>query len=260
VKRSIALTCLLGLALPAVGRSQEENEIVRQAFVQAYGKSPALSPSSALVPSPEIDAAIMAGRRAVAAPSNRALQAEFTDRLDSVIASHGSSNILEVLFIVFKESVSETQENKKYFLEKLAQMNRMNEALSDYLDELADASRKLGGMERGTSGRPTRTVWITVRTFDPVWVESLTGAFGADRSIVCDPCLTTREATLNTEQIQREQESVLGVQRRLEVALQEAEVRHAELELSTDAVVRMLAEVLQTIDREQEGKVRALTS
>jgi hypothetical protein len=103
-------------------------------------------------------------------------------------------------------------------------------------------------------------VSITVRTFDPVWVESLTGAFGADRSIVCDPCLTTREATLNTEQIQREQESVLGVQRRLEVALQEAEVRHAELELSTDAVVRMLAEVLQTIDREQEGKVRALTS
>lgn len=258
MRRSIALTCLLGLTLPAVGRAQE-NEIVRQAFVQAYGKSPAFSPSSALVPSPEIDAAIMAGRRAVAAPSDRALQAEFTDRLDSVIASHGSSNILEVLFIVFKESVSETQENKKYFLEKLAQMNRMNEALSDYLDELADASRKLGGMERGTSGRPTRTVSITVRTFDPVWVESLSGAFGDDGSIVCDPCLTTREATLNSEQIQREQESVLGVQRRLEVALQEAEVRHAELELSTDAVVRMLAEVLQTIDREQEGKVRALT-
>lgn len=245
------MTCFLGLALPAVGQAQEEDEVVRQAFVQAFGKSPADSRSTALVPSPEIDAAITAGRSAVAAPSDRALQAEFTDRLGSVIASHGRNNLLELLFIVFRESIAELQEDKKYYLEKLAQMNRMGEALSDYLEELADASRKLGGMERGTSGRPSRTVPIAVRTFDPVWVESLAGTSSDDQSIVCDPCLTTREATLNAEQIQREQESVLGVQRRLQAALQEAEMRRAELELRTDAVVRMLAEVLQAIDREQ---------
>ncbi len=252
------MTCFLGLAVPAVGQAQQEDDVVRQAFVQAFGKSPAVSPSSTLVPSLEADAAIMAGRSAVAAPSDRALQAEFTDRLGSVIASHGSMNILEVLFIVFKESIAELQEDKKYYLEKLAMMNQMGEALSDYLEELAGASRKLSGMERGTIGRTTRTVPITVRTFDPVWVESLAGASGDDRSIVCDPCLTTREATLNAEQIQREQESVLGVQRRLETALHKAEVRHAELELRTDEVTRMLAGVLQTIDREREDELRAL--
>lgn len=250
------MTCLLGLALPAIGRSQEADEVVRQAFIQALGMSPAISPSTALVPSPEIDSAIMAGRHAVAAPSDRALQAVFTDRLGSVIASDGHSNILELLFILFRESISEMQEDKRYYLEKLATMNRMGEALSNYLDELADASRRLGGMERGTTGRPSRTVPMMVRTLDPVWVESLAVTYGDDRAIVCDPCLTTREATLNAEQIQREQESILGVQRRLQVALREAEVRQAELELRTDAVVRMLAEVLQTIAGiDRRGKV-----
>lgn len=252
----VATTSLcLALALPAVAQAQEE--LVHQAFVQAYGRSPAISASSALVRSPETDAAIAAGRRAVAAPTDRALQAEFTERLGDVLASHGatSSNILEALFLVLRESIAEMQEDKKYYLEKLDTMNRMGEALSDYLEELADASRRLGGIERGTSGRSTRTVSITVRTFDPVWVGSLAGTSGDDVSFVCDPCLTTREATLNAEQIQREQESVLGVQRRLEAALQEVQMRHAELELRTDAVVRMLAEVLRTADGQRAGGV-----
>lgn len=253
------MTCFLGLALPAVGQAQEEDGVVRQAFVQAFGKSPAVSPSSALVPSPETDAAITAGRSAVAAPSDRGLQAEFTERLGPVIDSHGTTNIHEMLFLVFKESIAEMQEDKKYYLEKLARMNQMDEALSEYLEELADASRRLGGMERGTTGRASRTVPIEVRTFDPVWVESLARDSGDDRSIVCEPCLTTREATLNAEQVQREQESVLGVQRQVETALQEAEARQAELELRTDAVGRMLAEVLQMIDREREGATRTLT-
>lgn len=248
-----SLCLALALAPPAVAQAQEEVELVHQAFIQAYGETPAISASSALVPSSATDAAIAAGRRAVAAPTDRALQAEFTERLGSVIASHGttSSNILEVLFLVLRESIAEMQEDKKYYLEKLATMNRMGEALSDYLEELADASRRLGGMERGTSGRSTRTVSITVRTFDPVWVGSLAGTSGDDSSTVCDPCLTTRKATLNAEQIQREQESVLGVQRRLEAALQEVQTRHAELELRTNAVVRMFAEVLRTADRER---------
>ena len=250
------MTCFLGLALPAVGQAQEEDDVVRQAFVQAFGKSPADSRSTALVPSPEIDAAITAGRSAVAAPSDHALQAEFTEHLGRIIDSHGTTNIHEMLFVVFKESVAEMQEDKKYYLEKLARMNQMGEALSAYLEELADASRRLGGMERGSTGRASRTVPIEVRTLDPVWVESLARDSGDDRSIVCDRCLTTREATLNAEQIQREQESVLGVQRRLQAALQEAGMRRAELKLRTDAVVRMLAEVLQTIDREQERNAR----
>lgn len=250
----IATTSLcLALAFPAIALAQVEDEVVRRAFIEAYGMSPSVPPSAALLPSPETAAAIAAGRRAVAAPTDRALQAEFTERLVPVIDLPGSSNIHEILFVVFKESTSDMQEDKKSYLEKLARMNKMGEALSEYLGELADASRQLGEMERGTTGRSTRTVPIMVRTFDPVWVESLARASGDDRSILCDPCLTTREATLNAEQVQREQESVLGLQRRLEAYLQETEARHAELESRTDAVIRMLAQVLQTVDREREA-------
>jgi hypothetical protein len=259
VSRSIALTLFFGLALPAIGWAQEEDEVVRQAFVQAFGTSPAVSPSVSPVPSPETGPAIAAGRSAVASPSDRALQTEFADRLGPAIGSSGSVNIIELLFAVFKESLVEMQEDKKYWLSKLAAMNQMGEEISDYLEELADASRELSEIERGTTGqaRSTRTVPITVRTFDPVWLESLAEPSDKDQSIVCDPCLTTREASLNAEQIQREQESVLGVQRRLQASLQAAKARQAEIEFRTDAVVQMLVEVLKTIDEKHKGEVGA---
>ncbi|HKY61399.1 MAG TPA: hypothetical protein VJP59_10355 [Gemmatimonadota bacterium] len=262
MRRSIVWAFLACVTLSAPVAAQDEDEIVHQAFLQAFGTTPAALPSTGLVRSPEVDAAIAAGRNAVASPSNRALQAEFADRVGSVVGSRGSVNIMEVLFLVLKESLSEMNEDKKYWLEKLAEMNKMSEELSDYLKELADASRELGEIERGPTGRTRsmRTVPITVRTFDPVWVEALTEPSGGERAMICDPCLTTRAASLGAEQIQREQESTLGLQRRLRAALQTAERRGAEIDRRRNDVVRMLAEVLRTVDQDREGEVGRTTS
>ena len=75
---------------------------------------------------------------------------------------------------------------------------------------------------------------------------------------MCDPCLATRAATLNAEQIQREQESILGVQRRLRTALEETSARQAELERREAEVVAMMAEVLGAVDEEHQGRLRLL--
>ena len=100
----------------------------------------------------------------------------------------------------------------------------------------------------GASGLPrvSATVPVTVRIFDPVWVDGLREPTG-ERAILCDPCLTTRAATLNAEQVQREQETVLGLQRRLDSARQATEARSMELDRQVTEVVRMLAEVLKAV-------------
>lgn len=56
-----------------------------------------------------------------------------------------SLGIMETLFLVFRESIEETNEDKQYFLTKLKMFNDMGEALSDYLRELTTAMDMGGG-------------------------------------------------------------------------------------------------------------------
>lgn len=57
--------------------------------------------------------------------------------------STSSGNIMEVLFLVFRESIEEVNEDKKYFLTRLEMYNKMGEALSKYLKCLREASQEL---------------------------------------------------------------------------------------------------------------------
>ena len=254
----VGLVALLpGLALPAGAAAQEDQGLVRQAFVQAFGAAPADSGAIVDVAGlPTAHAAIEAGKSAVSSPDEVGLRAEFTDRLGAVLGSGEAGNILETLLVILKESVSELSEDKKYWLNRLSQQNKMNEELSEYMKELSEAGQELGGRERAGRQSTAATVPVTVRTLDPVWLDNL-GEPGA-RGAVCDPCLATRAATLNAEQIQREQESVLGVQRRLRTALEETAARQAEIELREEEVVRLMAEVLRRVDDDRDGLIRRL--
>ena len=260
-----ALTALMLfalLALPAVGAGQEEPELVDQlvdqAFVQAFGTAPAgisnarrIGSATAVERSPRFEAAVAVGRSAVASPSDSALLTEFADRLGSLIGSDNGDNVLEILYLVLRESVSETSEAKKYWLKRLSEQNEMSEQVSAYLQELSRAGQELG--DRATAAA---TVPITARIFDPVWLDTLVKPPAGKRATVCDPCMATREATLNAEQIQREQESMLGVQRRLLAGLEETRAREGEIERRTAGVVGMLAEVLRKVDQETGGPIR----
>ncbi len=56
-----------------------------------------------------------------------------------------SLGIMETLFLVYRESIEETNEDKRFFLTKLKMFNDMGEALSDYLRELTTALDMGGG-------------------------------------------------------------------------------------------------------------------
>ena len=54
-----------------------------------------------------------------------------------------AGNIMETLFLVFRESIEKTNEDKKHFLDKLKMYNDMGDALGDYLKEVVQASREI---------------------------------------------------------------------------------------------------------------------
>jgi hypothetical protein len=256
----IVYLLLVSLAVPVGAAAQEDGDLVGQVFLQAFGAAPASSGSTLEVGgSPAAVAAIEAGRSAVASPADKELQAEFTERVSRLIESEGGENILETLFLVVKESVSEMSEEKKYWLDRLSEQNRMSERLSEYMTELSDAGQELSRIERAGRVSTAAAVAVTVRTFDPVWLDTLGEPPAGRRATICNPCLATRETTLNAEQIQREQESVFGVQRRLQAALEETRMRQAEVERRSGEVVGMLADVLRKVDEERDGVIeRAL--
>lgn len=88
----------------------------------------------------------------------------FLDYMKNIESQGG--NIMEVLFLCFKESIKETNEDKKYFLKKLQDFNVMGERLSEYLGELADVSRELNEASAGEKYPEMIMVTATVRTFD----------------------------------------------------------------------------------------------
>lgn len=253
------------LTLPAVSAGQGDPELVDEVFVQAFGTAPAgisyalrIGSATAVERSPALDAAVAAGRNAVASPSDPTLQIEFANRLGSLIGSESGGNILEILYVALRESVSEMNEDKKYWTKRLSEQNEMSEQVSAYLQELSRAGQELGRGERrrGDRARAAATVPVTVRTFDPVWLDTLDQPPAGRRATVCDPCMATREATLNAEQIQREQESTLGVQRRLQAALEDTKAREGEIERRSAEAVTVLAEVMKAVDEEGNGAIR----
>lgn len=83
------------------------------------------------------------------------------------LALAADSDLLEILFLVFRESLQESWQDKRYFLEKLKNYNKIGEALSDYRRELAALRRRLERRLAATARpRTARNLPVTVKTFD----------------------------------------------------------------------------------------------
>ncbi len=68
--------------------------------------------------------------------------------LNSVKSQAGAipdGDVMSVSFAIFEESVEQANADKRYFLERLAEMNRISQALGDYLGYLNNSSDKLTG-------------------------------------------------------------------------------------------------------------------
>ncbi|MED5464441.1 MAG: hypothetical protein VX699_07295 [Myxococcota bacterium] len=80
----------------------------------------------------------------------------------------GKVNVHELLFLVFKESIQETNNDKTYFLKKLKEYNDMGDDISSYLRELVDASQELTEKTDGMKADAAQKekVSVDVKEFD----------------------------------------------------------------------------------------------
>jgi hypothetical protein len=76
-------------------------------------------------------------------------EARLAGFLDRASAASPGANVHELVFLVMKDALKEMAEDKKYFLAKLEMYDSMGEALSDYLNDLVEASRALGKKAAG---------------------------------------------------------------------------------------------------------------
>ena len=83
------------------------------------------------------------------------------------LEANGEGDWLALLFEVFKESRRDVQENQKYWLKRLEERNKINDALQEYMGQLNEQSRKLNEKVRGASGDDGKQkVRVEIRRFD----------------------------------------------------------------------------------------------
>jgi hypothetical protein len=80
-------------------------------------------------------------------------------------------NAMEILYLVFRESIRDINEDKKYFLKKLQDYNKMGEQLSKYLSTLIEASNRLADAERGQEEPQKVYIDVEVKEFDTATLD-----------------------------------------------------------------------------------------
>ncbi len=91
---------------------------------------------------------------------------QFFSHFTRLRAATGELNIHEVLFLVFRQSIEETNKDKEYFLKKLREYNDMAEGLSEYLKELVDASTRLAQKSEGKKYPEKERISVEIKEFD----------------------------------------------------------------------------------------------
>lgn len=85
---------------------------------------------------PILDQATQVGRNLARAPTD-------TATLQQLVEKTPHSDVMEVLYLVIRESIRESNEDKKFYLSKLKQQNAIAASLRAHREDMADASSSL---------------------------------------------------------------------------------------------------------------------
>jgi methyl-accepting chemotaxis protein len=186
----------------------------------------------------------------LANPTN-ANQAEFMSRMRALEAVYPNGNIMEVLFLVFRESIKETNEDKKYFLLKLQEFNKMAEGLSDYLAYLVDKSQELGDKCEGQKYPDKVHIDVTTKEFD---LSTLSAADASgQRHLIVTKTENHRpdRASLNDEikNLESMQETVRNKRQMASTAFQNFDQKANQL-------YNLMSSVLKSLNEMRGGTVR----
>jgi len=172
----------------------------------------------------------------------------FTDYMKRIEAENPHGNIMEVLFLVFRQSIEETNEDKKYFLTKLKMFNDMGEALSGYLSELVDVSRDLGAAAAGAK-YPEMVLTaspVSIKKFD----LSTTDASGQLKALSTEKKRLDRAGLNDTiKEVESMQETVRNKRQMASTAFQNFDQKANQL-------YNLLSSVMKAMNEMRMGTVR----
>jgi hypothetical protein len=163
----------LGVAGPTAtqaGLSDSDKELIDKAFVQngipsPYNANTTEKYAAQVRGAPEFTATVKASTNFFANPT-AANKDDVIGNMKAVQAKYPNGNVMELMFLVFRESIKETNEDKKYFLIKLQDFNSMAEGVSDYLSTLVQDSQKMSEQGNGQKYPEKVSIPVTVKTFD----------------------------------------------------------------------------------------------
>lgn len=163
MKNALVLGALLAVSIPvAVAKGQDRLETARW-FTEL---APAAGNSLRIRSDRNFNSAVQALKPYLDNPT-RAGYDNF-QRAFARLEKSGSGDWLAMLFEVFKESRRETEEAQAYWLKRLEERNKINDAIQQYMRELVEQSRRLAEKVRNASGdaKSEQTVRVEVKDFD----------------------------------------------------------------------------------------------
>jgi hypothetical protein len=161
----------LGPTSTTEGQSQLDKELgalfEKNGIPNPYNANTTPKAYDAIKGTAQFSAAVTASNNFLANPTP-GNQQKLIEKMADLQASQPHGNIMEALFMVFRESIRDTNEDKKYFLTKLQEYNKMAEELSKYLSELVDVSRDLGTQASGAKYPEMELTSspVTIKQFD----------------------------------------------------------------------------------------------
>jgi hypothetical protein len=170
----------------------------------------------------------------------------FAEYMNRIEAEQPNGNIMEVLFLVFKESIQETNEDKKYFLKKLSMFNDMAEELSGYLEYLTDMSQELSAKGEGKKYPEKEYITIETKRFD------LSGV-GPDGKLA-----TTKVEDKRVERqgLSSEVKNVEGMQETVRNKRQTASTAFQNFDQKANQLYNLLSSVLKSLNDMRMGTTR----
>jgi hypothetical protein len=203
---------------------------------------------------------VKAGKLAVQDPTKAAYEQEFARRLNALLESAGDQNIMATLYFVFRESIVQQNEDKKYWLIRLKEMNKIAEAQADYLKYLQDRLKRL---EEKARAKQDDDEDAEKRGPDKVGADLKAFDLGADdRGAIsgCDsvPCVTPRARLLNKDEINA---LVSTIEADRETVRNERQMCTSQFENANQRAsqyMNMLSSVIKTMNEMKMGVIRNL--
>lgn len=167
-----------------------------------------------------------------------------------------SGNIWGLLYFLFRESIQEENKDKRYFIGRLKEMNKVAEALADYLESLSEVSRELEKLKRESDSEEDK-ITVELRRIG-IETKFVKDASEINNLVAFCECvlIQTVTAELSADQLQREIANVEAQRESVRNKRQMISTQFENANKKADQYINMVSQVLKTMNEMATGIIR----